>query len=348
MWHSGRSIIQSCPALALLALVLIAPSAAAQPQPALDRELYRSGEGTLRAFAAISSQTRESIAKLNVDGLTVALATVVGTNGLALTKASELKPGRLTAWHAGGQEVGVTVLAVDEDRDVALVRIHSTRLRPIQWTIENVSLGQWAVTPGIEETPHAVGVVSAQPRRIRPPRVFIGIRFPMTGDAAAIEDILPGLGAEAAGLLAGDVIAAINGITITNREQVTATLRDFRDGQTIAVRVRRGEEELEKDVRLQVPAPDDPLSPGSSPQRAARLAGEVSQRADGFEAVIQHDSVLQPWLCGGPLVNLDGKAIGLNIARAGRVATYALPALTVRSILESLLPLAVTGEPAAN
>ena len=36
--------------------------------------------------------------------------------------------------------------------------------------------------------------------------------------------------------------------------------------------------------------------------------------------------MLQPWLCGGPLVNLDGEAIGLNIARAGRVTTYALPA----------------------
>jgi serine protease Do len=45
---------------------------------------------------------------------------------------------------------------------------------------------------------------------------------------------------------------------------------------------------------------------------------------------------LQPWLCGGPLVNLDGKAVGLNIARAGRVTTYALPAKLVKKILKNL------------
>jgi serine protease Do len=48
--------------------------------------------------------------------------------------------------------------------------------------------------------------------------------------------------------------------------------------------------------------------------------------------------VLRPWLCGGPLVNLDGKAIGLNIARAGRVTTYALPARLVKRILDNLKP----------
>jgi hypothetical protein len=37
-------------------------------------------------------------------------------------------------------------------------------------------------------------------------------------------------------------------------------------------------------------------------------------------------------------VNLDGKAIGLDIARAGRVTTYALPARLVKRILDNLTP----------
>ena len=52
---------------------------------------------------------------------------------------------------------------------------------------------------------------------------------------------------------------------------------------------------------------------------------------------IQHDSVLNPGDCGGPLVDLEGKAIGLNIARAGRVESYALPAGIVRETVEKLL-----------
>ena len=68
-----------------------------------------------------------------------------------------------------------------------------------------------------------------------------------------------------------------------------------------------------------------------------RLAGEVSRRSQGFELAIEHDTVLQPWLCGGPLVNLNGEAIGLNIARAGRVTTYALSAKLVQGILQDLI-----------
>ena len=30
--------------------------------------------------------------------------------------------------------------------------------------------------------------------------------------------------------------------------------------------------------------------------------------------------------CGGPLVSLDGKVVGINIARGGRVDSYAMPA----------------------
>src|SRR5207247_5430235 len=67
-----------------------------------------------------------------------------------------------------------------------------------------------------------------------------------------------------------------------------------------------------------------------------RMGSDISQRAEDFGLAIQHDTVLEPWLCGGPLVNLDKKVIGINIARAGRVATYALPAKLVQRILENL------------
>ena len=67
-----------------------------------------------------------------------------------------------------------------------------------------------------------------------------------------------------------------------------------------------------------------------------RMGGDVSERAEAFELAIQHDTVLEPSQCGGPLVNLEGKAVGVNIARAGRVASYALPAALVKRIIEQL------------
>jgi S1-C subfamily serine protease len=65
--------------------------------------------------------------------------------------------------------------------------------------------------------------------------------------------------------------------------------------------------------------------------------GPISARATGFNRVFMHDSVIIPNQCGGPLVNLDGRAVGINIARAGRVSTYALPADTVQSVVKGLL-----------
>ena len=322
-----------------LALGWVAERAAAQDfsfPAGLPRDRFTSGEETLHAFAPVSAATRYSIVEVNVDGDAVALGAVVDGNGLALTKASELKQGKLTCWLANGKEVPARLLAADEEDDVALLRVEAKGLKPIQWSDEDVEVGQWAITPGLDATPQAVGIISALPRRIRPVRAFIGVQFDFNTSLPKVEALLPGLGAEKAGLKPGDIIAAVNDRAVTNREQIVEALGDFGDGQTVKLRVRRGDKQFDTEVKMTSPT-TGPLSFSSyARQQNNRMAGEVSRRARGFEQAIEHDTVLQPWLCGGPLVNLDGKAVGLNIARASRVATYALPARLVRRILDTL------------
>jgi serine protease Do len=116
------------------------------------------------------------------------------------------------------------------------------------------------------------------------------------------------------------------------------SLREYRDGQTVTLGLRRDETNLDTQVRMTTLKSGQLASDLSSRSRSSRVMGEVSQRAEGFEKAIEHDSVLQPWLCGGPLVNVDGKAVGINIARAGRVTTYALPGSLVKRIYEHLKP----------
>jgi len=125
---------------------------------------------------------------------------------------------------------------------------------------------------------------------------------------------------------------------MTNREQVVETLRDYADGQTVTLGLRRDENKFNAQVRMTTPKPGQLASDYVPRSRSSRITGDVSQRAEGFEKAIEHDSVLYPWLCGGPLVNLDGRAVGINIARAGRVTTYALPASLVRRTYEHLKP----------
>ena len=304
--------------------------------PSLKRNYYRSGEATLSAFTPVSEAPRYSIVKLNVNGTTVALATVVDTNGLALTKASELKKGTLTGWLATEKQVDAELLAADEEQDLALVRVHAVGLKPIQWATGEVAVGQWAITPGIAATPQAVGIISVLPHRVRPQRALIGVLFDNSGSTPKIKEILPGFGAEKGGLRSNDVILAVNAVAMTNIDQVVKAIREFREGQEVKLRIQRRETQFTVEVRLMVPRPGQLEADPSARQRLGRMEGEVSQRSQGFEQAIEHDTVLQPWLCGGPLVDLDGKAIGINIARAGRVSTYALPSKLVKQILNSL------------
>src|ERR1041385_8194266 len=102
--------------LVLACLFLAAPARATDSEATLPRERFRSGEEVLRVLAPISSATRYSIVKFRVDGKPVALGTIVETNGLALTKASELGKGKLTCWLADDREVDAKILAIaDED-----------------------------------------------------------------------------------------------------------------------------------------------------------------------------------------------------------------------------------------
>ena len=62
----------------------------------------------------------------------------------------------------------------------------------------------------------------------------------------------------------------------------------------------------------------------------------MSSRRSGYSVILQHDSVLKPSDCGGPLVDLKGRVVGINISRAGRVETWAIPAEIVAPLIAEL------------
>ena len=303
--------------------------------PSLSEECLKGGAITLRAFAPISKTLRGSVVELQMDGSTVALGAVIDVGGLIVTKASEIKAGAVTCKLASGKEVKAVVIAADDENDLALLRVLATGLKPIRWETREPTLGQWAVTPGIGPTPEGAGVVSAAERRILHRRAYIGVEL-FDRKKARITRLMPGYGAERAGLKVDDLVLKVNDEAVDNRDDLTRALLRFREGQTVNLRVRRGEREFDVVVALTNPKADD-IQPGERRQESMnRLGSDLSQRSEDFELAIQHDSVLEPWQCGGPLVNLDGKAIGLNIARSGRVASYALPAPLVRKAIEKL------------
>ena len=65
-----------------------------------------------------------------------------------------------------------------------------------------------------------------------------------------------------------------------------------------------------------------------------QATGSVPSRIKtAFPMVMQIDSVIDAKNCGGPLVDLDGRVIGVIIARAGRIRTFVLPSEIVQKLL---------------
>ncbi len=149
--------------------------------------------------------------------------------------------------------------------------------------------------------------------------------------AVKITRVEPKSAAEKAGVKANDVVITIADKNITDLEGMQEAIGLRKAGETITVRVRRDDKEVEMKATLD----RRPTDARADFQNSFGGAG-LSERRSGFPVVLQHDTILKPSECGGPLVDLDGKTVGINIARAGRVETYALPAETVVALLPDL------------
>ena len=71
--------------------------------------------------------------------------------------------------------------------------------------------------------------------------------------------------------------------------------------------------------------------------RNDQMSGEYSHRRTGFPRVLQHDILGARDSVGGPLLDLDGRCVGMNIARADRAQSFAIPAKEVQEIAARLM-----------
>lgn len=322
--------------LQLLAVTLLVGSPSVVP--AADHEhLPRK---MLAAFREVAAEPAKSTAQIYCDNYEAALGAVVDKSGYIVTKASELK-GKVEAQLPGGKKLAATIVGTDPSLDLALLKVEAADLPVIAWSQSDApAVGSWLVTTGIENNPVAIGVLSVSPRKIPAPHAALGISLGRMDDStkdnpAKVEDVMPDSAAEKAGLEAGDVILKVNDTQINGSQHLVDTIKSFLPGEKVELRVKRGDAEKTLSATLGTMAQFS--HGGDRAEFQNTLGGQLSERRAGFGLVIQHDSVLKPTECGGPLVDLDGKAIGLNIARAGRVESYALTAAVVRDAVKKLL-----------
>ncbi|MEM6260421.1 MAG: PDZ domain-containing protein [Planctomycetota bacterium] len=284
------------------------------------------------AFDDVVRDTRASVVQLVVDGEERILGTIIDDEGFILSKASELSGEKIKAVLSTGRGFDAELVGVDRKNDLAMLKIDAERLEAVTLSFDKPGLGRMVACVGISRSPVAVGIISAKPREIRPAQLVLGVILRAHPDGLWIDDVSEGFGADKAGIKSGDVLTHVGSKKVIAVDQVVGQLQSRAEGDEVQVRILRGGEPMKVTVGLSEFGPD----PRSRAERMNRMGSSLSERRRGFELVLQHDAEIKPEYCGGPLVNLKGEVMGINIARAGRISSYTLPSSLIRQKLATL------------
>jgi serine protease Do len=230
------------------------------------------------------------------------------------------------------------LLMVDPTWDVALLKIEASGLQPVTYAPTSaVPPGTWVVANGATTRTTRrllAGIVSAKIREIPPAGgAALGVILKANSKSLEIEDVSEKSGAKEAGLQKGDVILTVEGRKVKKLEDLTGILKDRKAGSTVKIVLRRSGEEITVDVRL---ASRSEMFTEQM-NRNDQMSGEFSNHRSGFPRVMQHDILGAASVVGGPLLDLDGRCIGMNIARANRAESFAIPVEDLKALAERLI-----------
>ena len=290
----------------------------------------------LSQFDAIVKSLVPSVVAVMSDSRQIALGTVVDTNGYIVTKASEVnKKKYLKVVTADAKEHDARLVYEDEANDVGILKVESN-LNSIAWEVANGIPGQFIVLPAPNGKVFSLGTFSAIARSTKTgSRAQLGVDPDEAPGGVMVTGIEGKSAAFKAGMIDGDVITEIDGKPIRSVSELVNAIRVNNPGDTIAIRYLRGSV-----AKKTIAILDSVHRSGERAKRykmMSRLGAIPSRRADNFPFVFQHDAPLFPEQCGGPVVDLDGNVLGINIARNGRAATYAIPLENVQRLVREFL-----------
>lgn len=291
----------------------------------------------IRLVRPVTASVQESVVQILNGGRPVVLGTIVDADGYVLTKRSELSGDPIRVRLGDGRLVPARVAAVRRQNDLALLRIESSvSVKPIRFSAITPPVASFLVSVGRYGRPIGIGVVGSPQRRIEH-QGRLGVVLQDNPDGRALVlSVVKDSGADIAGVEKGDLIVEINGRKEFSRDGVITTLRGMFPGDNVQLTILRPNDSRAMDT-LKVYAGIREYGVLLESENDSKVNGPRNARLSGFDRVIQHDTVLDPEECGGPIVNLAGEAVGLNIARAGRVVTYSLPSSLVLLEVESML-----------
>ena len=285
------------------------------------------------ALLDVVADARKATVRVLINGQQVAFGAIVDADGYVLTKASEVvDQGDITCQLYSFGRKSARIVGVLPQHDLAMLKMNARGLHTVTWNTESApEVGSLLATPNLNYEPLAVGVVSLAPQEIANNGV-LGIRLRNQEAGPMITDVVDASAADKAGIQEGDVVLRIDNKPVQSSDELVSIINQRLPGEDVELSVRRETGELSLTATLGRRADLDQENSNFQ----SFLGGELSFRRTGFQTVLQHDTFLLPEHCGGPLVDLEGRVVGINIARAERIASYALPSAAIVPWLEGL------------
>lgn len=318
--------------LAAATILTARVSAQVDALPAAERV---NGMETTRAFNAAIASMRASVLTLHDPGQRdpMAMATLVEP-GIAVAKASDLEgKSSFEARDERRRVIKVSLDRIDEPSDLAILKVEWEGGKPINWAEQTPELGKWVIasTPRIGMV--RVGLHAANMRPIDSRGASLGAMLqdaPKKKKGCLVGDVIPEAAAQKGGMEKGDIIIKAGDKAITKREDLSDYLKEKKPGETIKFEVQRKGKAVKLDITL-----DSPSDVLDKMNRNQQMSGRTSRRKDPFPMILQTDIPVPPESMGSPLLDLEGRAVGILISRTDRVTTFALPKDVVTKALES-------------
>ena len=297
------------------------------------------------AEPAVKTASR-SIVNVNISGKRVAYGTAVTNNQgkvVILTKWSEISNPRrsINISTLNGKSYSANVDGVYPEHDLALLSSDAP-LKPLDLKkISNPELGSFLAVARPDGKVDGIGVVSVMSRSLREKdKAYLGVMmdFSKAGkNGVPLMRVMPDSAAKKAGLRNGDIVMSVNKVPILGAIELRNLLQRLVPGSETTILYRRNGDEKVATVKLGSRADNAGIKrvPRKRMERMQRMGTSINRVRSNFPNVVQSDIPINPEDTGAPVLDLDGKLVGITIARSSRIKTFITPAETLLRVLAS-------------
>ncbi len=307
----------------------------------LEGAFRTNGKETRQAFRVPQEAIQKSSGVLYEGRRHYGFASLIDQRGYFFAKLSEYQK-RETTYLVHKTTIYKELEEVAEipEWDLILLKVNGQDLPQVTWSSENTEMGKWVVSNGATSKRRRrirVGIISAKTRPVyMKGEVVLPFSWNEDKEKESVfvaDNLDEKLDVIHSDLKEGDQLLRVGEVIIKDTESLEEALLTKVSGDSMTLGMKRGAREFEIEVLLK---PRKEVYPRSGTRNDA-MSGRISERRSGFPLVLQHSIPMTNRSVGGPLCDLDGKCVGMNISAFSRSESYAIPAEKLLEIFNDIL-----------